>query len=73
MIAKHQFHNVTSSILEEIESAETRDNDKKLNFEQSVSYTPDPVTLESAICLCLPKQILRKPCFFNKMNMVNNP
>ena len=72
MISIPQFYNVTSGILDEIVTGKTEDNDKKLNFEQSISYTPDPVTLESAICFCLPKQILRKPCFFNKMTMVNN-
>jgi hypothetical protein len=38
---------LTFSSLAEIVSANTKDNDKKLNFEQSFSYAPDPATLKS--------------------------
>ena len=63
--------NVTSGILEEIVSGETRDNDKKLNFERSISYTPDLATLEGNGGFRFTKQIFRKSRIFNEMNMVN--
>ena len=59
-----------SGSLSEIVSGKSSDYDKKLNFGQSISYTPDPVTLESAICFCLTKQIFQKSFIFDKMNMV---
>ena len=47
-------------------------NDKKLNFGQSLSYTPVRTTLKSSLSFCFTKQIFQKPRIFNKMNMVNN-
>ena len=63
--------NVTSSSLSKIVSAETVDNDKKLNFELSTSYTPDPAILEGTGGFRFTKQIFQKSRIFNEMNMVN--
>jgi len=62
---------LTFGSLSEIKSPKTIDNDKKLNFEQSISYTPDPATLKSSGSYSLTKKILQKPFFFNDMAIVN--
>jgi hypothetical protein len=62
---------LTSGNLKELVRAKTIDYDKKLNFEMSVSYTPDLAILEGTGSFRLTKQIFQKSCIFNKMNMVN--
>jgi hypothetical protein len=59
-----------SGSLSEIVSGKSSDYDKKLNFEQSISYTPDLTTLEGDGGFRFTKQIFQKPPIFDEMNMV---
>ena len=67
-----RFYNVTSGILEEIVSGKNYDNDKISNFGLSISYTPNPATLEGTGGFRFAKQIFQKSRIFNKMDKVNN-
>ena len=63
---------LTSVNLAEFVRANTEGYDKKLNFERSISYTPDLAALEGTGGFRFTKQIFRNSCIFNEMVMVNN-
>jgi len=44
----------------------------KLNFDPSISYTPDPATLKDSKRFCLAKLIFQNPSIFSAIAMVNN-
>ena len=58
---------LTSGSLSEIVFPETRDYDKKLYFDQSISYLSDAGTMKGFERFRLPKQIFQKSCLFNEI------